>query len=116
MFYSATKFNQAIGNWNVNNVTDMHYMFYDATNFNQIIVNWNVSKVTSMIYMFAGATTFNQDLCTWYNKLNSTTTQVGSMVTSSGCPYNANPNFVSKISFCQACINTCNLEVFTFNT
>ena len=47
MFSDATSFNQPLNNWNVSNVTNMHYMFGDASSFDQDISMWNVSKVSS---------------------------------------------------------------------
>ena len=35
MFYVTTSFNQDIGNWDVNGVTEMGWMFYVTTSFNQ---------------------------------------------------------------------------------
>ena len=35
MFYRASAFNQDIGGWAVQSVTDMRYMFYDASAFDQ---------------------------------------------------------------------------------
>ena len=61
MFGGASAFNQPIGNWYVNNVTNMNQMF-SVSGFNQDIGNWNVSKVTNMGGMFNGATNFNQDI------------------------------------------------------
>jgi surface protein len=37
MFYSATSFNQPIGNWNVQNVSTMESMFSEATSFKQTL-------------------------------------------------------------------------------
>ena len=58
-------FNQAVGVWNVSNVTDMGYMFEDNAAFNQPLNAWDVSKVTNMEEMFEGADAFDQDLDQW---------------------------------------------------
>jgi surface protein len=65
MFFSATKFNQDLNNWNVSNVTNMTDMFNRAAAFNQDISSWNVSNVTNMTGMFNRATAFNQDIGSW---------------------------------------------------
>jgi len=65
MFRYATAFNQNIGSWNVDSVTDMSYMFKWAVNFNQDISAWNVSNVTDMSEMFLNAASFNQNLSRW---------------------------------------------------
>jgi surface protein len=92
-FFSATTFNQDLGNWNVSKVTTftnsfrdsgfnngnspsisgwtinttnnvlMNAMFY-GSQFNQPIGNWNVSKVTNMTSMF-NSTPFNQPIGSW---------------------------------------------------
>ena len=41
MFYRATAFDQPIGGWKVDQVTDMEYMFTGATAFSQS-VDWRV--------------------------------------------------------------------------
>jgi surface protein len=59
MFSSAQAFNQNIGAWNVEKVTNMAGMFGSAAAFNQNIGSWNVEKVTNMSGMFGFATNFN---------------------------------------------------------
>jgi surface protein len=46
MFSMADVFNQAIGDWNVSNVTNMKGMFSKALEFNQPITNWNIDRLT----------------------------------------------------------------------
>lgn len=65
MFPDAVAFNQAIGNWNTANVTNMSNMFSGASTFNQNIGNWNIVNVISMTTMFLNATAFNQNLANW---------------------------------------------------
>ncbi|MEK9593826.1 MAG: BspA family leucine-rich repeat surface protein, partial [Luminiphilus sp.] len=65
MFKGATAFNQNIGNWNTQSVTDTKLMFQDATAFNQDIGSWSMGGVTSINAMFKNAKAFNQDLSDW---------------------------------------------------
>ena len=66
-FHSASKFNGAIGNWDVSNVTTMANMFLGATSFNQPLNDWGAktSNVTDMSRMFYVATKFNQPINSW---------------------------------------------------
>jgi surface protein len=64
VFQKATKFNQPVGSWSVNQVTNMDYLFSESA-FNQSLSSWNTSSVQSMRYLFNGLTTFNQNLSTW---------------------------------------------------
>ena len=70
MFYNcnAPDFNQAIGNWDVSNVTNMNRMFNTECGlytFDQDLSFWDVSNVTDMSGMFYAADAFNQDLSNW---------------------------------------------------
>ena len=58
-------FNQDLSNWDVSSVTDMSGMFYYAQSFNQNIGAWDVSSVTDMSYMFSYSNSFNQDISDW---------------------------------------------------
>jgi hypothetical protein len=62
MFWNSL-FNQPIGDWDVNKVTDMLFMFRNSQ-FNQPIGDWNVSNVTVMNSMF-NSTPFNQNISKW---------------------------------------------------
>ena len=90
-FSGASKFNGAIGNWDVSNVTtwracssggsvqsaaqrlgnkdlqrDRHErMFTSAVRFNQPINTWDVSKVTTFLQMFNSANAFNSSVSGW---------------------------------------------------
>ncbi len=78
MFNADPNFNQAIGDWDVSNVTNMNSMFKDATGFNQALNSWNIGNVTDMGFMFSGAGTFNQPLNSWNT---SKVTNMSSMFT-----------------------------------
>ena len=53
MFSYASAFNQPIGNWNVNKVTNMDTMFMFATAFNQNLSKWCVTNIPTQPANFA---------------------------------------------------------------
>ena len=64
MFFKALVFNQPIGNWNVENVTNMSYMFSGALAFeHHIINNWNIKKNVYKLDMFDKSTNYNTCVC-----------------------------------------------------
>ena len=66
--FEETKFKYIdISDWNVSNVTDMHYMFDSCYELESVgdISKWDVSNVTNMNRMFAFCKKFNQDLSSW---------------------------------------------------
>ena len=48
MFYSANRFNQDIGDWDISNVANIQRMFFAALAFNQDLSEWCVSRWSSM--------------------------------------------------------------------
>jgi surface protein len=58
-------FNGDVSQWNVSNVTDMHFMFCCCEKFNCDLSRWNVSNVKNMKLMFCRCKQFNQDLSNW---------------------------------------------------
>ncbi|KAL7474149.1 hypothetical protein ACHAW6_000142 [Cyclotella cf. meneghiniana] len=78
----------------------MVYMFYSATAFNQYIGDWDISLVTDMYQMFYGAASFNQNLCAWkddfpYGYRSS------DIFYGTACTYTETPSNISS-SFCAA--------------
>jgi surface protein len=61
MFFRCRLFNQDIGSWITNNVTDMNNMFTQAFSFNQDISDWNVSNVANFTDFMAGKSADNYD-------------------------------------------------------
>ena len=59
MFCLASAFNQPLGDWSVDNITDICSMFYNASAFNQPLGGWIVDKVTTMEQMFAYASSLS---------------------------------------------------------
>jgi surface protein len=72
-FYNNDKFNQNIGNWNTNQVSDMQFTFAVpapyTSSFNNggspSINNWDTSNVNNMYAMFSQANSFNQNIGSW---------------------------------------------------
>lgn len=77
-FMDTEVFNQNIGNWNTDSVTNMKAMFYRSKAFNQDIstkvihagqaneyVAWNTAKVKDMSYIFRQNPVFNGNIDNW---------------------------------------------------
>ena len=54
MFGGASAFNQPIGGWSVDKVTDMCAMFFGASAFNQPLGDWRLGSNCYTQDMFAG--------------------------------------------------------------
>jgi len=105
MFYEATSFDQPIENWDVGSVVDMQKMFFGATSFNHSLSSWDIGNVINMDAMFNGASSFNQSLCLWYEKISlDPFPAVIDMFSNSNCAEKSNPDFGTKLSFCDTCI------------
>ena len=61
--FMDTIFDGDVGNWNVDNITDMGHMFCKSK-FNKDISGWNVSNVTNMEKMFENSS-FDGDISKW---------------------------------------------------
>jgi len=91
----------------------MSFMFCDAFSFNQPLDKWNISSVIDMKNMFYGASSFNQNLCDWYH-MNHLAVVID-MFSDTNCTDEADPNFVTKKSFCSCCNATVSFqEIFSF--
>jgi surface protein len=66
---NSCKFNQNIGDWNVEKVVDMNSMFLNNTGFNNSgssdINNWRPISCSNFNSMFSSATAFNQPIGNW---------------------------------------------------
>jgi len=101
MFYYASAFNQAVGNWDTSKVQYMHQMFYAASLFNQAMGSWDTSQVTDMYQMFYAASSFNQDLCQW--RLSPFPyTSATNIFLSSGCTNKNAPVSSTQQNWCAA--------------
>jgi hypothetical protein len=114
LFENDETINEPIHCWNVSSVTDMSYMFKGATSFNQPLDMWNVNSVEKMEQMFYGATTFNQTLCEWYQTIWNPRTVVLNMFSDTNCTDEADPNFVTKKSFCSLCEPDVSIMTYSF--
>ncbi len=74
MFEEALKFNENIGYWNMENVTNVSGMFFNASAFNNGspagvegygLNEWNLKNVKDSSSMFAYAISFNQNIDNW---------------------------------------------------
>ena len=64
-FQGAAAFDQPLGAWKVDQVTDMNSMFWGAAAFDQPLGAWKVEQVTEMLWMFARAHSLTSKP-TWY--------------------------------------------------
>merc|ERR1712060_624918 len=124
MFQGAKAFNQPIGKWKTDMVTNMGVMFERASKFNQDISMWNVDEVKSGSSMFNEANTFNQDMCPWVNSEKFMLSADANMLTNTACESTDTP---SDDDFCHDCtkctsnsdcparscgVGTCGLKVY----
>ena len=67
-FQDATRFNSAIGAWDVSSVTDVFAMFEAAAAFNADLRAWDLSSVTEMRELFLDATSFEGGLGIFFSR------------------------------------------------
>ena len=65
LFHNCYAFNSDLSKWNVANVQDTNAMFYKCLNFNSDLSLWNVANVQNMTLMFLGCKNFNSDFSLW---------------------------------------------------
>jgi surface protein len=64
--FSQTNFSSGVGNWNVENITNLLRAFERNKNFNENLNGWNLINLSgSIANIFEGCTSFNSDINEW---------------------------------------------------
>jgi surface protein len=144
--FSPCRFNQYIGSWNTERVTNMSSMFIFNPLFNQNIntkvinaglpneyIAWNTSNVTDISRMFESATLFNQPIGDWntsnvtnisrmFERANRFNQNINTKVINAGLPNEyiawntSNVTDMSRIFYATATVNSFNQPIGNWNT
>ena len=100
---TACEFNQPLPSWDVGFVEDFDSMF-ENSHFNQDVSGWNMASAMRIQWMFTDASEFSQNLCPWGDSLSNEAWSSDVFV-GTKCPIQDSPNLTATPPgpFCFPC-------------